>query len=189
MWIFFIFWHIKIRVRPTGVVHPPFLLPGAGSPLIDVVTPPRHVTLPSYGVKTSSLPPLHVLEMFRPVTSPLEPKLKHWIRTTAAGDSPQIAELPPSTTIKMLPQPCPLSHHSTASPFYLPRQSTTPSDLHSSLVFSFTAIQRHRPSAQRHTWWWISQLYFASWTTYRHVNSCKKIFWNPQHHVGYQLVY
>jgi hypothetical protein len=36
----------------------------------------------------------------------------------------------------------------------------------------------HRPSTQRHPRWWTSQRSFTSGTTYRHVNSRKKIFWN-----------
>jgi hypothetical protein len=39
--------------------------------------PPRRVTLPSHGAKMSSLPLLHLSVTFHPVTSPLEPKLKH----------------------------------------------------------------------------------------------------------------
>jgi hypothetical protein len=36
----------------------------------------------------------------------------------------------------------------------------------------------HRPCAQWHPQWWTSQPSFAFWITYRHLNSCKKIFWN-----------
>jgi hypothetical protein len=57
--------------------YPPFLLLGAASPLIDIVTLLRHITLPSHRVKTSLLPPLHLLATLRPIASPLEPKLKH----------------------------------------------------------------------------------------------------------------
>jgi hypothetical protein len=34
----------------------------------------------------------------------------------------------------------------------------------------------HRSSTQRYPRWWISRLSFASWITYQHVHSCKKIF-------------
>jgi hypothetical protein len=43
----------------------PFLIPGAASPPADVITPPRRITHPSHGVKTRSLPPLHILIMLR----------------------------------------------------------------------------------------------------------------------------
>jgi hypothetical protein len=36
----------------------------------------------------------------------------------------------------------------------------------------------HRPSAQQHPRWRTSQPSLASRTACRHVNSCKKIFWN-----------
>jgi hypothetical protein len=65
-----------IIFRPNDA-SPPFPLPGAASPLADVTTPPRRVTLLSHGAKMSSLPPLHLPAMLRPFASPLEPKLKH----------------------------------------------------------------------------------------------------------------
>jgi hypothetical protein len=37
----------------------------------------------------------------------------------------------------------------------------------------------HHPSAQQHLRWWTSQPSFAFWISYQHVNSYKKIFWNP----------
>jgi hypothetical protein len=37
----------------------------------------------------------------------------------------------------------------------------------------------HHPFTQWHPRWWTSRHSFASWTTYQHVNSHKKIFWNP----------
>jgi hypothetical protein len=54
------------RVRFTSgqlASPPPFPFPGAASPLTDIVTPPRHVTLPTHWVKTRSLPPLHLPTM------------------------------------------------------------------------------------------------------------------------------
>jgi hypothetical protein len=81
-----------MSVQPTS--SPPFPLPAVASPPVDVGTPPRHVTLPSHGVKTTSLPPLH------PVVSPLESKSKHWIHTTVIGHPPWTTRLPPSTVIK-----------------------------------------------------------------------------------------
>jgi hypothetical protein len=86
---------------------PPFPLPSVISPLINVATPLLHVTLPSHWAKTSSLPPLHLSATLHPVTYPLEPKSKHWIRTTATGHPPRTVRLPPSTSIKRLSQPWP----------------------------------------------------------------------------------
>jgi hypothetical protein len=117
-----------------------FPLPGAASPT-NVVTPPRHVTLPFYWVKMSSLHPLHLPTTLRPVASPLEPKPKHWNRTTATGHPPQTARLSPSISIKMSSQPYPFSPPLNSSPLcLLPSQSTTSSELHPSSSFSFTVI-------------------------------------------------
>jgi hypothetical protein len=55
----------------------PYSLPGAASPLTDVATPLRCVTLLSYRAKTSSLSPLHLSTMLHPIASPLEPKPKY----------------------------------------------------------------------------------------------------------------
>jgi hypothetical protein len=55
----------------------------------------------------------------------------------------------------------------------IPSQSTTPLELHPPPSF-----HAHRPSAQRHPRWWTSRPSFICRTTYQHVNSCKKIFWN-----------
>jgi hypothetical protein len=59
------------------VLSPPFPLLDAASHSADVATLLRHVMLPSHIVKTSSLPPLHLLVTFRPIASPLKSKLKH----------------------------------------------------------------------------------------------------------------
>jgi hypothetical protein len=54
------------------------------------------------------------------------------------------------------------------------RQSST--RRHGSLSLS---SHTHHPFTQRHPRWRTSRPYFAFWTTYRLLNSCKKIFWNP----------
>jgi hypothetical protein len=59
------------------VSSPLFSLLSAASPPVDITMPPRRVTLPSYGAKTSLLPPLHLSAMLHYVTSRLEQKLKH----------------------------------------------------------------------------------------------------------------
>jgi hypothetical protein len=130
VWIFFIFWRSKIHVRPTRVASS-LSPPGAISPPADIVMPPRRVTLHSHWAKMSTLTPLHLPAMIRPITSPLDPKskywihapnvghppllrpvasplkskLKYWIHTPTAGHPPQTAYLPPSTAIKKSSQP------------------------------------------------------------------------------------
>jgi hypothetical protein len=68
------------RVRFASAQPPsspsfPFL--GATSPPADIITSLHRVTLPSQYAKTSSLPLVHIPAMLCPITSPLEPKLKH----------------------------------------------------------------------------------------------------------------
>jgi hypothetical protein len=91
------------------MLFPPFSLPGVVSPPTNIVTPPCCVTLHSHWVKTSSLPLFYLLTTLCPVASPLEPKLKHLICTTAAGYFPRTTRLPSSTAIKRSSQPWPLS--------------------------------------------------------------------------------
>jgi hypothetical protein len=105
MWIFFIFWPSKIRISPTDIVSslfPPRCRLSSGQRC-------HAVTLPFHGAKTSSLHPFHLLVTLRPVTSHLEPKLKHWIRTIAADHPPQTTRLSPSTAIKSSSQTWSLS--------------------------------------------------------------------------------
>jgi hypothetical protein len=96
---------VSVQLTPS----PPFPLLGAASPSADVVMPPCCVTLPSHWAKTSSLPPLHFSATFCPVASPLNPKLKHWICTTAIDYPRWTTRLPSSTAIKRSSQPYPLS--------------------------------------------------------------------------------
>jgi hypothetical protein len=81
---------------------PLFSLSSVVSPPTDIITQLHHVMLPSYETKTSLLHLIHLPTTLHPVGSPLEPKLKQWICTTAAGHPPRTARLrlPPSTTIK-----------------------------------------------------------------------------------------
>jgi hypothetical protein len=72
---------------------PPFPLPAGASPLADVVTSPRRVTLSSHWDTMNSLPLLHLLTMLCPIASPLESKLKHWICTTAIVYPPRSSTL------------------------------------------------------------------------------------------------
>jgi hypothetical protein len=63
---------------------------GVASPPVDVATPSRHVTLPSHGVKTSSLSHLHLLATLCLTASPIELKPKHLIRTTTASQPTKV---------------------------------------------------------------------------------------------------
>jgi hypothetical protein len=169
-----------VRFTPAQLVSsPPFSLPGATSPLANVITPSRHVMLPFHWAKTSSLPPLHFTATLYTVASPLKPKLKQWIRTTVIGYPPWTAWLPPSTALKRSSKPWSL--HTTQPCLYfasslakaLCHQSST--HLRRSLL---PQSHTHCPSAQWHLWWQTSRPYFASRIAYRHMNSRKKIFWN-----------
>jgi hypothetical protein len=58
----FLYFFDLVRFTPAQLTSsPPFLLSGVASPPADVATPPRCVTLPSYGANTSSLLPLNLL--------------------------------------------------------------------------------------------------------------------------------
>jgi hypothetical protein len=119
---------------------PPFPLPGAVSPPINVITPPRRVTLPSYWAKMSSLPPLHLSATLHPVAFPLESKLKHSIHITVIGYSPQTVRLSFCAVIKRSSQPWPLSPPLNRVSILPPPY---PSELHpSSSSFSFTDVSR-----------------------------------------------
>jgi hypothetical protein len=99
----------------------------------------RHVILPSHWAKTTSPPSLHISIMLCLVASPLEAKLKYWIRTAVVGYPLQTTWLSPFTTIKNHLNLDHSSHHSTVSPLcILPSQSTTSSELHPPSSFPFT---------------------------------------------------
>jgi hypothetical protein len=147
----------------------PFSLPGGFSPSADVAILPRHITLPSHGAETSSLPPLHHPATLHPIASPLELKPKHWICTITIGHPLYTARLPPSTTIKRLSQPWPLSIARA------PRHRSSTRCRHSLSSLSHA----HHPSTQWHSWWGTRWSSFALWTTYPYVNLRKNIFWHP----------
>jgi hypothetical protein len=139
--------------------------------------PSLRVMLPSHGAKMSSLHPLHLMTVLHPVTSHLEPKSKHWICTSAAGHSPQIAQVPPSTAIKKVISilaALPITQLRLPFASSLSRASChrSPTHRHHSLLPLFHA---HRPFAQWHPRWQTSWPSFASRITYRYVNSRKNI--------------
>jgi hypothetical protein len=67
---------------------PPFPLIGVTYPPSDIVTSPRHVTLPSHRAKMSSLPLLHLPTTLCPVASPFKPKPKHYMHHQCRPPSP-----------------------------------------------------------------------------------------------------
>jgi hypothetical protein len=73
LFIFFLVRFASIQLTSS----PPFSLSGTASPPVDVVTPPRCVTLPFYRVMMNSLPSLYLSATLRPIASPFESKLKH----------------------------------------------------------------------------------------------------------------
>jgi hypothetical protein len=101
-------------------------------------------------------------------------------RTTVIGYPPRTFQLPPLHCCKksisilatlLTTQSC---LHLTS---FLARAPCYQSSTHHHCSLS-PLSQVHRPFAQWHPRWQTSQPFFASWITYRHVNSHKKIFWN-----------
>jgi hypothetical protein len=178
VWSFFTFWPSKIYINPTGVVSSLF------SQWCRLSSGQRHHTAaPCHASFSWSQDELAASASSSSNASsrrlsPLEPKLKHWIHTTTTGHPLWTVRLPNFIAVK-----CHLNfdhslYNSTTSPFCLPNQSTVLSELHLPPSFSFTAIPRHRPSVQRYSRCRTSRPSFASRTTYRHVNSHKRIIWN-----------
>jgi hypothetical protein len=106
---FFLFFGLVRFTLDQLVSSPPFPLLSAASPLADIITPSYRVTLPFHWAKKCSRSLLHLPVTLCPITSPIEPKLKHWIRTTTIGYLLRTAWLPPSTAIKRLCQSWSLS--------------------------------------------------------------------------------
>jgi hypothetical protein len=89
------------------------------------------------------------------------------------------------STLVTLPatQPC---LHFASSVVKVPCQRSSTCHYHSLL----SQLHVCRPSAQRHPQWWTIRPSFASQTTYRYVNSCKKYILKSRSITrGYQLVY
>jgi hypothetical protein len=165
---FIIFWRNKICVSSTDVVS--FLSPLRCHLSSDWC---RHVAVPCHASFLCSQDELAASALsFGNASSsrlPFWVETKHWIRSTDASHSPRTARLPPSTAIKRSSQSWSLSL--ARAPYHLSsthcRRSLSP------------LSHVHRPSAQRHLRWRTSWPSIAFRTTYRHVNSCKNIFWNP----------
>jgi hypothetical protein len=165
-------------ISPQLASSPPFPLTGVTSPPTDVVTLSRRVTLPFHWAKMSSLSPLYLPATLCSVASLLEPKLKHWIYTTAARYPPWIVRLSPSTAIKRPSQYwslfIPLNHVSILPPLQLEHHAIGASPV---VVVPFP---RHlRPIVPPHNNTHSDDLAdpsFTSRTTFRYVNLRKKIF-------------
>jgi hypothetical protein len=65
-WISLFFGSVRF-ISTQLAVSPPFPLSDTTSPLVDITTPPRRVTLLSYRAKTNSLSPFYLLATFHPV--------------------------------------------------------------------------------------------------------------------------
>jgi hypothetical protein len=126
---------------------PPFFLPGGTSPLANTVIPPRCVTLPSHGAKTSSL---HLAASASSFGNTSFCRLPSRAKTEAMNPyhhrQPPCTYHPTSTIhcykkvhINLNHSP----HHSIASPFcLLSTQRTTPSKFHPPLSFPLTIVPR-----------------------------------------------
>jgi hypothetical protein len=125
--------------------------------------------------------------MLHPIAPLLKPKLKYWICTTTTDHPPRTIWLQPSTTIKRSSQSEPLS--TTQRSFHF-ASSLARAPCHQSFTHCCRShsppSHTHHPSAQWHPRWWTIRPSFTSQTTYRYVNSRKKIFWNltAWHSVG-----
>jgi hypothetical protein len=122
---------------------PSFSLSIATSPLPNIGTSPRRVTFHSHRVKTSLLPPLHLLATVCPIASPLEPNRSIESAPPPLVSLPEPSNSYPPLLLKDYSSLGHSPHHSTASPFcILPSQSTTLLELHPPLSFSFTVVPR-----------------------------------------------
>jgi hypothetical protein len=145
------------------ILFPPFSLLGVASPSDDVVTPRHRITLPFHWAKMSSLPPLHLPGTLCPITSPLELKLKHWVRTTIAGYPPRTTRIPPSTAIKKIISTLiilPITQSRLYFTFSLDRAPHHRSSTRHHCSLSPLSYA-YCPSAQRHLWWWTNRPSFA----------------------------
>jgi hypothetical protein len=129
----------------------------------------------------SSLPSLHLSATLRSITSPLEPKPRHCIHTTAACHPPRTVKTPTLYCYKKIISTLVTLH--TTQPHLQFASSLGRASLHRSSTRCRCSLSLsshvHRPSAQWHSRWWTSWLSFSSRTVYRHVNSHKNIFLNP----------
>jgi hypothetical protein len=164
------------------VSSPPFPLLGGTSPSANIAILPCRVTLPYHRVKMSSLSPLHLSAMLYLISSPLKLKSKLWIRTiTTTHRPPSPCSPTPNlycykkviSTLVTLPTAQPHLYFTS----FLARapHHRSPTHCHRSLSLP---SHNYYPSTQWHPRWRTSRSSFTFWTTYRYVNSRKKIFWN-----------
>jgi hypothetical protein len=168
VWIFFIFWHSNIHVSPTSVVSS-LSPPGAASPSAGAV------------VRCHTSFPLNQDE-FTTSTSTYENassrRLPSWAKIEALN-------LHHSHWPSFPDRPTPTLHCYKKDISILITFPITQSHLHFSSSLDRAphhccslspSSHAHRYFVQQHLWWWTNRLSFTSQITYRHMNSCKKIF-------------
>jgi hypothetical protein len=179
MWIFFIFRSSKIRIIATGVVSSLFPLRCClSSGQRCHATAPCHASFPwtqdvlatpassSGNASYRRLPFQAKTELFNP----------HHRRRPPSPDNPTLTLYCYKKIISILiTLPTIQSYlHFPSSPARVPHYWSSTRHCCSLSPSSHA----YHSSAQRHPRWRISRPSFAFWTTYRHMNSCKKIFWN-----------
>jgi hypothetical protein len=178
-WIFFIFRSSKIRVSPTSVVSslsPPRCRLSSDRRRHTVA--PCHTSFPlsqdELATSTSSFG--NALSCRLPSLVETEALNHHHCHRLSSPDLPTLTLHWYKNIISTLAtlHITQLHLHFTSFLARAPRHQSSTHRRCSLLPLSHT----HRPSTQRHLWWWTSRPSFASRTAYRHVNSRKNIFWN-----------
>jgi hypothetical protein len=134
--------------------------------------------LPSHRAKSSSLSPLYLSTTLRRLPCRVETEAlnPHRRRRPPSPDSPTLNLHCYKKVISTLTA-LPITQsrlHFTSSLARAPRHQS--STHHRRFLSPLSHV--HRPSIQWHSRCRTSQPSFDSQTIYRHVNSCKKIFWN-----------
>jgi hypothetical protein len=180
MWIFFIFRSSKIRISPTDFV--------------SSLSPPWcHLSSDWCRYSTASCHASFIWSQDELVTSTSSSSNASFRRLTSQAKievlNPHLCHRPPSLYHLTPTFHCYKKVTSTLTTLYItqPRLHFSSSQARAPHHQSSTRRCRsllppshaHRPSAQRHPRWQTSRPSFASRTTYRHLNSCKKIFEIP----------
>jgi hypothetical protein len=179
VWIFFIFWPGKIHVSPIGVVS-------SLSPLQCHLSFGRccHAAASCHASFPWSLDEL--VASTSSFSNASSCRLPSRVETEALN--PHHRRWPPAPNRPTLTLHCyknaisTLTTLSTTQPHLYFVSSLPRAPRHQSSTRRCHSLSplyhAHYPSTQRQPQWWTRWPSFASWTTYRHVNSRKKIFWN-----------
>jgi hypothetical protein len=155
----------------------PISLSSAASPLVDIITPSRHVTLLSHGAKMNSLHSLYLLTTLRPVASPTRSEIEvlnlHHHRWPPSLNSPTPTHHCYKKIISIL------INFPTTQPRLYFASSLTKAPRHQSSTHHKRSLSPsfyvHRPSTQWNIRWWTSRPFFTYRIGYHHVNSRKNI--------------